>query len=315
MSDGKKSGSSLISINLNLPKFEGIPENFEKCYSNTLRAVQAGIAGVWRSVSPAVEARIDRSALRSNANAIIDLAKLNADLEKLDLDNADPFKRAMVRLLNNAVREQENRERIVDLTLDEIRSNPVLSDSQSDISDDWMANFWDYAQKISDDSVRIFFAKILSSEVKIPNTISPVTIQTLSTLTRDVANRFQHFCRLSIDDGNNVFVVHPHVYDFQDHGPLDKYGIGYEDIEEFASYRLILSAKVTKYQYSKDNSAQNVDYAGQSAVLNLAGIQTNEFRFSRVGREIRRIISLEPMPKYTDVLKGKLGGQFNLSGV
>src|SRR5262249_20323523 len=121
--------------------------------------------------------------------------------------------------------------------------HPPVKDAPIAISDEWLTQFWEIAEKISTPEIQAFYGRILARNIQAPGATSPVTLGVLSTLTPQVATRFEHFCRLSIREGSNVYVIHPATFAFQNIGPLDDYGISYDDLFEFESYGLIRSAE------------------------------------------------------------------------
>lgn len=189
-------------------------------------------------------------------------------------------------------------------------------DADRGIEDDWLTQFWRYAENINSADVRAFYVRLLSSEIAKPGSISPLTLRTLSVLSREVAKDFQCLSHLSIDTGSDVFVIHPNVFSFQNIGPLDEFGISFDCLFELEAYGLIRSAETILLNYAEDNTAKpdQVDYAGKPALLNLAGRQTQQLKFTRAGREIRRLLSLEPIPAYTAMLKQRLGDGFAVEG-
>jgi hypothetical protein len=135
---------------------------------------------------------------------------------------------------------------------------------------------------------------------------------TLSVLDHGAASKFHHFCRLSVDNGKDVFVIHPKVFAFQNIGPLDEFGVEFGDLFELEAYGLIRSSETILLNYGQDPDAiaEEVDYAGQRALLNLAGTQSQQIIFTRAGRELRRLFPLRPVPAFTDILEQQLQGAF-----
>ena len=306
-------------------KLDGLTKaapHLTKVYDNTLKAITRGVGELYAPLGQTAKAWADRKEANIRAQTLIDLEKKRITLEKLRVEHAleqardEPTQeeRAIGYLIENAVRKQGNREKLVENFVSDLTQNTPTTDANQNIDDDWLTHFWGEAEKLRDDDVRLFYARLLSSEVAKPGTISRLTLRTLSIFTREVAEKFQHFCCLSFDTGSDVFVIHPNIFAFQNLGPLDDYGVSYDDLFEVEAYGLIRSAETLLQQYATDETAQaeKVDYAGQPALLNLSGVQTHELKFTRVGREIRRVLSLNPVPAYTDTLQEKLGSAFVL---
>jgi hypothetical protein len=132
-------------------------------------------------------------------------------------------------------------------------------------------------------------------------------------MTPPVAQIFERFCRLSIREGDEVFVIHPNIFAFQNIGPLDAFGISYADLYELESYGLLRSAETILLNYAKDSSPLVINYAGIPATLNFSELQLHQLRFTRAGAELRELLSLSPNPQYTEALRNKLKSAFVLS--
>ena len=130
-------------------------------------------------------------------------------------------------------RTQVNRESTIEAIAIEVKNSAPEHDTDAEIDDDWLTRFWKLAENVSHAAIRSFLARLLVKEVSKPGAISPLTLNVLSTLTPQVAQRFERFCRLSIRSGNDVYVIHPEVFPFQNIGPLDKFGVSYDDLYEF----------------------------------------------------------------------------------
>ena len=213
-------------------------------------------------------------------------------------------------------RTQVNRESTIEAIAIEVKNSAPEHDTDAEIDDDWLTRFWKLAENVSHAAIRSFLARLLVKEVSKPGAISPLTLNVLSTLTPQVAQRFERFCRLSIRSGNDVYVIHPEVFPFQNIGPLDKFGVSYDDLYEFESFGLIRSAKTIMLNYGKDEGVPPtpIDYAGIPGTLDFSGLQLHQLKFTGAGAELRDLLPLSPLPQYTEVLQGKLKAALVLSG-
>jgi hypothetical protein len=152
----------------------------------------------------------------------------------------------------------------------------------------------------------------LAKEIYQPGSISPLTLGAITKLSPRAAKAFEHFCRLSIKHSEDVFVIHPSVFAFQNIGPLDQFGVSFDDLYELEAYGLIRSAETIMYNYTvaPDAPPDQIEYGGQPALLNFSGLQLHQLRFSRVGREIRQLLHLTPLPNYTSALREKFSTAF-----
>jgi hypothetical protein len=288
--------------------------------NNLLKAVSRGLGTIYEPTNRKRLAKADRVAANERADTIIDLTKKAIELQSLrdklePSDNILPrsqTERAISFLLDEAARKLSNNEKLVEAVAEEVQDAPPTQDTSKAIDDDWLTQFWSRAENITDVHVQRFLARLLVKEASDPGAISPLTLSVLTTLTPIVAKRFEHFCRLSIRWDEDVFVIHPNVFAFQNIGPLDDFGVSFDDLYELEAYGLIRSAEAIRYNYTSvpDAPASTIEYAGSTAQLNFSGLQLQQLRFSRAGREIRNLLSLSSLPQYTAALRQKFPDAF-----
>ena len=225
-------------------------------------------------------------------------SKVFSDDDQLQQRAVDYFARRIVN-------EQENREQIAQLTMENLTHESINKDAAETIDEDWLTVFWRLAETKSSKDIQVLLAKLLCREIVQPRSVSPHTLQLLSILTSDLAKAFERLCRISIDDGKSAYVIHPHVFPFKEIGPLDAYDVSYEDLFDLDGARLLRSAEALLVDYAADDNAtfEKVDFAGKPALLNLAGKQVHLLQFTRAGRELRCLIALQPNAKYEETLR------------
>jgi hypothetical protein len=236
-------------------------------------------------------------------------ARMRSRLAYEKLSQAD---RSIEYFLEDAVRKQNNREKTAEAFISQSNKEPPKEDTNSAIDPDLLTKFWTLAENVSNDEIRQFLARLLTKETQKPGTTSPITLNALSMLTPQAAQLFEQFCRMSIRDGDQVFVIHPHVFAFQNIGPLDEYGITYHDLYELESFGLIRSAQTIMLNYGPQGFGSPIDYAGTSASLNFSSLQLHLIHMTRAGRELRGLLHLSPIPEYTQALQSKLGTAFTI---
>jgi Protein of unknown function (DUF2806) len=284
-------------------------------FNNLIKSVARGLGRVYDPVDRVRAAKADRQVVNERAQTIIDLTQKAAELASLQKTfsiSDSPADRAMSYLLGEAIPKRENKDRILEAVATEIKVDPPTEDTSETIADDWLTQFWSRAEHIGDEHVQRFLARLLAKEIYQPGSISPLTLSVITTLSPQVAKTFEHFCRLSIRFNTEVFVIHPAVYVFQNIGPLDQFGVSFDDLYELEAYGLIRSAETIMYNYTvaPDAPPEAIDYAGQPAQLNFSGLQIHQIRFSRAGREIRQLLLLSPLPEYTDALRSRFTEAF-----
>jgi hypothetical protein len=302
---------------MNLPQILeqcGIPA---KVIKNAIAAVANGVAGVIKAGLDVPKAYLERlsdiARAETEGKVTVIHAAAAVAVERLKVDGplAD---RALEYFGSKIVREQQNRESVASRFLTVLKEAPPKEDASALIDDDWLTIFWRLAETKSSSDVQELLVKLLMSEVTSPNSVSPTTLQTLSVLTSDLGKTFERVSRLSIDDGKSTYVIHPNVFPFQNIGPLDDYGVSYEDLLELDGVGLIRSAETSTFNFaeSRDHKPEIVDFAGVRATIDLAGTQVQVLQFTRAGKELRRLIALQPVRAYTKRLKELIGDAFVL---
>lgn len=112
--------------------------------------------------------------------------------------------RAELRLYSEAQRQQKN--------IEDISSNAVPfinKDAKPDeVEDDWLSSFYDKIRLVSDKEVQKLWSHILASEFNNPGSFSPLTLRTLSVLTKKDAQLFRKLCSsVWTDNDNDSFVA------------------------------------------------------------------------------------------------------------
>jgi hypothetical protein len=257
--DGSK---PLVEVKANLLNVDlkGI-EKFEGIATNVVEALKRGIGRFYEPIGRIRDAKADRLVANEQAQGVIDLTTKAGELaalrERLGLTAGElassQAARSIEFLLEDASRKQDNREKTAQAFICASNSEPPSEDAGTSIDPDWLTKFWTLAENVSNDEVRGFLARLLINETRKPGAVSPLTLDILSTLSPPVAGRFEQFCRLSIRDEDEAFVIHPNVFAFQNIGPLDAYGITFRDLYELESFGLIRSAEAIRINYAQQN--------------------------------------------------------------
>jgi hypothetical protein len=96
--------------------------------------------------------------------------------------------RALEFSFGETVLKQKNREKIVTLAIEDLRSKSTecSADANSEIEDDWLSQFSELASHKSNAEIQSLWAKILSGKIRSPSSFSLQSLQLLSALdTRD----------------------------------------------------------------------------------------------------------------------------------
>jgi Protein of unknown function (DUF2806) len=237
--------SALVKVDIPGVKIDlsGIKE-FVGALNNAINAISRGI-GVWYDpIARVRNARADRLIANERLQTVIDQANKLDQLRRQAeicpesfLENQ--FGRAILYQVDVGTRKQATREKLAEAVAFELTNSPPHRDTESQIEDDWLTYFWRMSEDITNEQIQLFLARLLAREIKQPGAVSPLTLNVLSTLTQHAAARFEHFCRLSIRESENTFVIHPNVFAFPKIGPLDAFGVSYGDLYELEACGLI----------------------------------------------------------------------------
>ncbi|MFA6713442.1 MAG: DUF2806 domain-containing protein [Bacteroidales bacterium] len=284
---------------------------------NAITALSKGISKLITSVTDIPVAHLEGKAklIRARADVEVKLieAAANAAAELFKTDN-ELANRALYNFGRRIIEGQVNKDKIAFKTVHQLNSTYIEKDAKESIDNDWITIFWNLSETKSAEDVQEILAKILSKEIIKPRSVSPNTLQLLSVLTSDLGNSFSRLCNLSIEDDSTCFVIHPHVFSFQNIGPLNEYDVSYNDLFELDGAGLIRNAETIMFNYDADpdSTFEKVNYAGIPAELKVAGKQLRLIQFTKSGKELRNLISLKENKKYTAILLEHYGDAFRI---
>ena len=143
-----------------------------------------------------LESKAQQIRMEAQGLAFVTKKSAEAAAQKFGGDE-ELVQRAVSHFGQKLFKEQVNREKVASQTIEELKNDPPVQDSNSEIDEDWLSMFSRIAEQKSNADVQLFLAKILAGEIRKPGSYSPQTIQILSTLSQNVARIFQSFCDVS----------------------------------------------------------------------------------------------------------------------
>lgn len=193
-----------------------------------------------------------------------------------------------------AIKRQMAKEDIADTAYDILSETPDIK-VPSDFDRDWMSKFFDYAQEISDDDLKLLWARILAGEIKQPGSFSRRTLNILYNLSKSEALIFNKICQGAFKIGGTYQI--PIFY-----GP--EYGFKIEASDMLTMEECGLVHSLTNLMMSAPNSQEEILFtsSGDIAIftqnkpitmrkgekLSLTG-----FQFTSSGNELISIIGEE----------------------
>jgi hypothetical protein len=271
---------------------------------------------------------------RALSSARIRLIETNAEKMAAEIEVDPEYSRIAVRKFGQKIlREQVNLDLISAHAADELRkeeyqteSKPSESETENNdnekiIEDDWLNAFEkEAAQKSSEDMQRVF-GRILAGEIHKPSTFSIRTLKTLGELDARIANKFRNFCALVIwlqipvAEHSVIDARVPSLGGNPGQNSLQKFGFGFDQLNELHEYGLIISDYNSYYDYrmcvvqKPQTLPMAFNYAGKPYGLISATERTmeNQLRvsgvaLSKVGKELLPIIDVEENITFTEAL-------------
>lgn len=151
-----------------------------------LKALSEPATKLIDSVSNAIGVLYEPTKMRRLAKAENDVAKIKAE-GSIELQQ-------LIESPNQRLEKQESRRQKVRLSIVR-QSFDFLPQSvnQKKVNEDWIYQFFDNCQDISDKQMQILWAKILAGEVTNPGSFSLRTLDFVKTMSKEEANEFANF--------------------------------------------------------------------------------------------------------------------------
>lgn len=272
-----------------------------------LKALSQLITGVFDVPAAYLEGKAKEIRTESQAKNIVTLSAAKSAAVKFGSNEA-LADRAVDHFAARIVKEQANREAVVNEAVKNLLEDPPKSDTAIEIDEDWLSLFSDLASKRSSEELQQLFGKILAGEIRQPGSFSPASIQTLSTLTGQIAKRFQNLCNLSIQSpGGFTFVVINFYPQFDSIGEKSL-GITYSDLVALQSAGLLPPSLNNQLDFEAYIGKVPVSYCGKNVVFSKGSqLQTDNTKklpklnillLSPVGHELRSIVPVNQNPVY-----------------
>lgn len=215
--------------------------------------VSKGVGSLYTDwVSPHAEVR--RTKMLSAAETETEHRAIIAQTESM-LEADALAKRAGKRLLVQEIRRQNNIERVISLTADQL-DNAEMVVSETPVNDDWAARFFEVVKDVQDSDVQKIWAKILAGEIVKPGSFGLRTLETMRNITQQEAELFVNkVCPFII--GSEMIVK------IEGDKTLEDFGITYSAIMHLRDAGLVLDGDTTikDFQGIQD---KNIHLAGRT---------------------------------------------------
>ena len=260
---------------------------------------------------------------RAETSARIKLINVSAEQIARQMQTDPKYARiAAQKFGQRVIREQVNLDlisqdaakRIVDDV--ETFENPEAEISDNTISDDWLNVFETEARQMSTEGMQKFFGKVLAGEVRRPGSYTTRAVKILGSLDQSVATLFLRLCSICISQFQDMRV--PSLGGDPNNNALKEYGLDFNALVLLNEYGLVVSDYNSWREYGtsfvvQDKGQQTAilpfDYQGKhwafaplSDEMVGKNIKIHGVALSRSGRELSRIVEIDPNDKYSSDL-------------
>lgn len=201
-----------------------------------IEVVSKGIGTLYRPRQIRKEADAQAYAIK-----VVGHAQAEADAEKrlIEIETEDRICR---RIAAKEIRRQENIDSIVELAANNLEGETV---SDKPVDEDWAARFFEIAQDISREDMKMIWARILAKEVEEPSSFSLRTLEVLRNISSEEARIFEKVANYVFCQGE-CFV-------YNDSNELDKLGIHYVDLALLTECGLLQAGDFVSKHYKSQS--------------------------------------------------------------
>lgn len=243
--------------------------------------------------------RIRRKAKAEAESAIVE-AKANLQIRELE-------HRAFDRIKAREARRQENIENIVE---EATRQLPPKSEGQK-LDEDWVSDFMNHCQDISDEQMRQVWARILAGEFSSPGTYSLRTLNFVKLLSKKDAEVFSRFCSFLWFTGTELAYLKTQKTEEY----LTSHGFPYSGYLHLQSLGLINMELTLAISFTAPKAV--LHYYGQPYLFEFPeGTPKPSIScicLTNIGKELISLCSSKPEPGYVEVFTDSLKAENNVS--
>lgn len=130
------------------------------------------------------------------------------------------------------------------------------------VDDSWFSHFFDEAGNISQEDIKIIWAKLLATECNNPGEVSKLTITTLSNMDFRSSKEFNTVCNCSLDIGRYPIAF----VDWEDTAFYESLGLTFYELNELEGHGLIKFNSINSFFLDTDRMV--CSYLSQQVEVN-----------------------------------------------
>lgn len=228
------------------------------------------------------------------------LAKAQAEAKKIavlnEIELSDIQQRALARVLLSETKKQENIESITKQAIGDLEDTA----KPENIDEDWVSNFFDKCQNVSDVDMQSIWAKLLSAEANSPNTYTKRTVEAVALLDKREAEMFTTLCRFI------ATTMEPYIFIFGGNHPyVTQAGLSFNNLVELEAAGLIKFSTDNGFamQTNPNNATKVVlGYFDKIIMLDVppgnSGVPYGSVMLTNVGKQLSQICLSKPLPEF-----------------
>jgi hypothetical protein len=218
-----------------------------------------------------------------------------------ELKIEDIKSRALVRVIADETKKQENIESIIEKSIPLIEENAKVDD----LENDWLANFFEKTKIISDDDMQTLWGKILAGEANKPGSFSRRTLGIIAEFEKKDALLFTNLGKYTFLIGIPTIII----FDVQNEIYL-KNGINFNSITHLDSLGLINFNGISGFIRQKLPKRFEITYFGRSLTFQMPNENDNTIQIGNVlltqpGIELISICGAQPENEIYEYSKQK----------
>jgi uncharacterized protein DUF2806 len=252
------------------------------------------------------EPRRIREEAKAKSDAAIINAKTEGQIAAIQAENQIEVtaiqRRAIIRMLSEEAKHQENMESIIDEALPQLEAGA----KPEEIDEDWLNNFFDRGRLVGDEEMRMLWARVLAGEANSPGSFSKRTVNLLNSLEKPDAELFSSLCNFGIVLGH----LSPLIYD-TDHPIYNDRGIDFGSLMHLESIGLIRFESLGGFSRRGFSNNIYLLYGEDMITIEFKEEQNNMLKIgkvvlSQIGRELSAICGCNPIPGFAEYVAGRI---------
>lgn len=232
----------------------------------------------------------------ANAEARAEIVRAEAQIEISEIE-----RRAMVRLIKEEGKKQENIENITEKAIPHLKNDSKPEEMETD----WISYFFERSRLVSDEKMQNMWARALSGQANGPGTFSKRAIDILSSLDTSDAELFKSLSGTLVKVGARDFCV---VHDTSSK-ILGGYGLDFESFSHLENLGLIHVNAISNYGLEGATGAVYVTFENESIWLTVPQgqnrLQIGEVMLTKIGSQVMTLVDRQHLEGYQkELLEG-----------